>query len=345
MRRGPSNWSPSVLLTALLASAPAAVTAQVLTMEAVTTEAREGQEIELRLLLDQPAEFAFMAEVQLAGTGATGGTDFAPTVIPVTFQENDVVKGAVVNLIDDPEDEIYREIFVASVGDLMPLDPETVPSVINGAGSIPLTVIDDDNAFSVSAQPGPEGGVVVLTMRQQYDSEIEEVVVADPGAGSATPGLDFEPWQKVARFPPGQTEASMTIGLKRDAEVENTETFPIEMAYMGSGTATFDRGQGTGTITDETEREIPVRTEMTPGTVQMEFSGRTFTESFQHEPFKETLIRHLGGTRMTSSRPDGKDLELHRYRAEETDFGSLRDLCEVTWGGLFGLAPDVAVAT
>lgn len=320
-----TRLSRAALAASLLSLAPAATVAQLLTMEALSPEVREGQRIELLLILDQPAEFPFMAQVQLTGVDATGGVDFAPTVIPVTFLENEVLKRAVVNVIDDPIDEPYRETFVASVDSVMSLEPGTVPSVVNAAGAIPLTVIDDDNEFSVSAQPGPEGGAAILTIRQEYDSETDEVVVASPGAGSATPGLDVEPWHKVARFPPGTTEASLAIGLIADDVPEQTETFPIELMHMGTGTAVFDPGQVTGTIIDETEREIPVRIEYTQGTVQMTYSGRAFTQPFQHPAMQGTLTRHLGGTRMTLSQASGSDLELRRYCAEDTDFASIAE--------------------
>jgi len=313
------------LAAAALASAPAATEAQVLTMEANTTVAREGSGhgIELFLMLDAPAEVPLMAQVQLTGVDATGGADFVPPVIPVTFRENDVRKRAIVDIVDDPIDEIYRETFVASVDSVTPLDPQVVPSIINGAGSIPLTVIDDDNAFSVTSRPGPEGGAVVLTIRQEYDSETTEVVVANPGAGSATPGLDFEPWQKVARFPQGTTEVSVSMNLMPDDVPEQTESFPIEMAHMGTGTATFAPATVTGTIHDETEDDIPVRIEFTQGTVRMEVAGRTVTQPFQHPAMQGTLIRHAGGTRMTLSQANGKDLALRRYCAEDTNFPAI----------------------
>ncbi|RBI84957.1 hypothetical protein DRV85_09835 [Rhodosalinus halophilus] len=328
MRACPGRWISPAVTSALVASAPTAASTQVLTMEAVRTEAREGSGIgiELLLMLDQPAEAPFMAQVELTGVDATGGSDFAPPLIPVTFLENDVLKRAVIDIVDDPLDEIYRETFVASVGSVTMLDPQAVPGgIVNGAGAIPLTVIDDDNAFSVSARPGPEGGAVVLTLRQEHDSETTEVVVAAPGAGSATPGLDFEPWQKVARFPQGTTEVSLAIGLMPDDVPEQTESFPIEFAHIGTGTATFDPARVTGSIQDETEGEIPVRIEFTQGTVRMEVSGQTFTQPFQHAAMQGTLTRHIGGTRMTLSQGNGTDLTLRRFCAEDIDFTGIAD--------------------
>ncbi len=327
MRARSRGWNWPCIAAALVASAPAAAVAQVLTMEADTTEAREGSgiDIELLLMLDRPAEVPFMAEVELTGVDASGGSDFAPTLIPVTFQEYDVRQSAVVKIVDDPIDEIYRETFVASVDSVTMLDPQAIPNIVNAAGSIPLTVIDNDNAFSVSARTGPEGGAVVLTIRQEYDSETTEVVVANPGAGSATPGLDFEPWQKVARFPPGMQEVSVSIGLMPDEVPEETETFPIQMAFMGTGMATFQPAQLTGTILDETDEDLPVRIEFTQGTVRMEVAGQTFSQPFQHQSMSGTLTRHVGGTRMTLSQANGKDLALRRFCAEDTDFAGIAE--------------------
>lgn len=327
MQRTPGGWIRPILAAAFVVSAPAATVAQVLTMEAVRTEAREGQGIgiELLLILDRPAGFPFMAQVELRGVDATGGSDFVPPVVPVTFLENEVLKRAVIDIVDDTIDEPYRETFVASVDSVMPLDPQTVPSVINGAGSIPLTVIDDDNAFTVSARPGPEGGASTVTIRQEYDSETDEVVVAIPNEGSATPGLDFEPWHKVARFPPGTTEVTLSIGLMPDDLPEENETFPIEFAHMGTGTATFSPAQATGTIIDDTEPEIPVRIEFTEGTVHMVVAGQKFTQPFQHPAMQGTLTRHVGGTRMTLSQGNGTDLELRRYCADDTDFAGIAE--------------------
>ncbi|NBD29457.1 MAG: hypothetical protein GVY31_05395 [Alphaproteobacteria bacterium] len=328
MKKATSPWSRPALLGIWLGSAPAVLAAQTLTMEAVNTEAREGAApgIELRLRLDAPAEYPFTAQVDLVGVDAQGGTDFMPPVIPVTFEKNDVLRSVSVTIVDDPIDEPYRETFVASVGSVTPLDPGAVPSVINAAAAIPLTVIDNDNAFSVTAAPGPEGGAVILTIRQDYDSETGETVTARPGAGSATPGIDFAPWLKVARFPPGVTEASIAIDLMPDAEPEENETFPIEMAHIGTpGTASFDPASVTGTILDETEREIPVRITFDQGTARMEYSGHSFTQDFHHPDMNGTLIRHIGGTRMTLSQGNGTDLELRRFCAEGTDFAGIAE--------------------
>ena len=323
-----AHWPPSVLFGACLATVPAGLAAQTLTMEAVNTEAQEGMglDIELLLRLDAPAPFPFMAQVELKGVDAQGGADFTPPIIPVTFDKNDVLKGASVSIVDDPRDEPYRETFIATVSRVTPLDPEATEPIINAAAAIPLTVIDNDNAFSVTAEPGPEGGAVVLTIRQEYDSEQGQTVIGRPGAGSATPGRDFAPWLKVARFPSGVTEATMAIGLMPDAEPEDSETFPIEMAHIGTpGTTTFEPATVTGTILDETEREIPVRITFDQGTARFDYSGQTFTRDFQHAPMNGTLTRHIGGTRMTLSQTNGTDLDLRRFCAEGTDFAGIAE--------------------
>ena len=311
----------------LLAMAPAAATAQVLTMEAARPEAKEGQGqgIELLLMLDKPAGFPFLAQVNLAGVDADAGSDFMPPVIPVTFAGNDVRRRAVIDTVDDPFDEPYRETFVATVASVTPLDPQAVPNIINAAGAIPLTVIDDDNAFSVSARPGPEGGAAVLTIRQQYDSGTEETVIARPAAGSATPGLDFEPWLKVARFPPGKTETSVAIGLMPDSMPEEDETFPVEMAHIGTGTASFEPATVTGTILDKTEDSVAVRIEGGPVTITLEIMGETTTRQTEFPGYEATLTRHVGGTRLTLSQPDRMDLEFHRICTEDTDFKAIAE--------------------
>lgn len=320
------NWIRPVLAAALLTAAPVVAAAQVLTMEAVRSEAREGQGIgiELRLRLDVPAEFPFTAQVQLTGVDADGA-DFAPPVIPVTFLENDTLKHVTIDIVDDPVDEPFRETFVASVDSVAPLDPQTVPRVVNAAGSIPLTVIDDDNAFTVSARPGPEGGAVIVTIRQQHDSDTAEVVAAELFAGSATPGLDFEPWQKIARLPPGTTETTMAIGLMPDTVPEDDETFSIEMAHMGTGTATFDPAQLTGTILDETERGMAFRLPSASITVRLDVLGHTTTRQQQFEGYQVTLTRHPGGSRMTVTQPDRMDLEFQRVCTEDTDFEKIAE--------------------
>lgn len=323
-----AHWSRSAILGACLASATTGLAAQTLNMEAVNTEAQEGLglNIDLMLQLDAPAKFPFMAQVELKGVDAQGGADFTPPIIPVTFDKSDVLKRASISIVDDPLDEPYRETFIATVSSVTPLDPEATEPIINAAAAIPLTVIDNDNAFSVTAEPGPEGGAVVLTIRQEYDSETGQTVIGRPGAGSATPGRDFAPWLKVARFPPGVTEATMAIGALPDSEPEENETFPIEMAHIGTpGTATFDPATVTGTILDETEREIPVRITFDQGTARMEYSGQVFTQEFHHAPMNGTLTRHIGGTRMTLSQGNGTDLELRRFCAEGTDFAGIAE--------------------
>lgn len=324
-RHRAANRAIAPLLTAAVGLAPGLASAQLLSMVAVPHEAREGQTIQLQLILDRPADQPFIAQIDLADAGAQGGPDFVPPVISLTFQKNEVLQSADVTLIDDPTDEPYREMFVASVTDIVLLDSQAGPGVVNAAGSIPLTILDDDNAFSVSAQPGPEGGAATLTIRQAHDSETEEVVTAIPGAGSATPGLDFEPWHKIARFPPGTTEATLAIGLMPDDLPEDDESFPVTFAHLGSGTATFTPEQVTAVIRDETEEEIPVRIEFTQGTVRMDVMGQVFEQPFQHPPMSGSLTRHVGGTRMTLSQGNGTDLELQRYCAEDTDFAAIAE--------------------
>ncbi|KAA9005663.1 Calx-beta domain-containing protein [Histidinibacterium aquaticum] len=312
-------------LPLLAALVPITVSAQTLTMEAVGTEAREGvlPSIELLIRLDAPADHVLLVEVSLSGVDASAGTDFTPSLIPVTFQPGEVVKTARVNIVDDAEDEVQRETLVATVQSVTPLDTTNPPVVVNAAPAIPLTILDNDNYFSVEAQPGPEGGAVILTITQRHDSDRREVVFAAPGAGSATPGADFEPWQKVAALAPGTTETTVAIGLMPDAEPEGDETFPVEMTHYGPGTTIFDPVRATATIIDETEPEVPVRIEYIEGTATVSYMDFTRTDRFSHPPMGATLIRHLGGTRMTLAQDNGANLELRRSCMEGIDFDGI----------------------
>lgn len=323
--RQPGPFRPSGTAFAAAFLLPSAALAQTLTLEPTMREVREGvtRDVQLLLKLDAPAKQAFRGEIRLAGAGATAGTDFAPTVLPFTFMKGEVVKTASFTIIDDGEDEPYREQLVPSVAALSPLDTTQVPGVINAAAMGPIAILDNDNEYTVSASGGEEGGAVTVTVRQAFDSEIPAMVSAVPGGGSATPGADFAPWRVQGTLPSGTTETTLTIPLAEDDEVEGTESFPIALVDHGPGTAFFEPSQVTGSITDTTRPAEPVRIEYTEGVVKMDVRGMLIEQPFQHQSMQGTLRKHRGGDRMTLSQSNGKDLELRRYCAQDTDFGAI----------------------
>lgn len=320
----------------LFATLPVTASAQTLTMDAVTPEMREGSDTTGRLLirLDRPAENAFSGQVRLEGTGATAGVDFAPTVVPFSFVAGEISKTVTFSILDDIEDEPYREILLATVENITPMGTSDMPGVINAAASVPLTILDDDEHLTVTASGGAEGGVAEITVRQEFDSELPVFITATPQDGSATPGADFAAARVYGHLPAGRTETTLLIPLYEDDLREGAESFGVSMGHDGPGTAIFDPRDVTLRITDTTRPAEPVMIEHGGGVVKIFSEGSlVHQQAFQYRSMKGTLRKHIGGTRMTLSQATGHDLALSRFCARGMDFAAIA-------GDLPGQSPE-----
>jgi len=79
----------------------------------------------------------------------------------------------------------------------------------------------------------------------------------------------------------------------------------------------------TGRIADMTEPGEPVRIAFEQGRVTIDYDGYVVEQPFQHQTMQGRLTKHPGGSRMTLSQSNGKDLQLRRYCARDTDFAGI----------------------
>lgn len=216
--------------------------------------------------------------ITLTGVTATAGTDFDALAQPssVTVKCGGSVQAFGVTIRGDSLDE-NDETFTVNVGSYSStvtiLDSDPPPSVTvadaqattegTGAGTTPMT-------FAV-ALSGPSSKTVSVPYTVT--------------AGTATPGADFDATGGAVTIPAGQTTATITVPVVRDAVNEPSETLGVS---LGSPTNAQLGGKSTatGTIVDDDTISFTLVanqtvTEGNTGTTPMTFTVRKVGQTSQ----------------------------------------------------------------
>jgi hypothetical protein len=143
-----------------------------------------------------------------------------------------------------------------------------------GGSSATVTIVDDDTApvISINDATVTEGndGTKDLTFTVSLNNASDDIVKVDYASadGTAIAGsdylatigtLNFTPSDILAgttEFTPGETSKTITVKINGDAEIENSETFALNLANVVGGT--IGKATGTGTITNDDLPKVPV---------------------------------------------------------------------------------------
>jgi hypothetical protein len=183
---------------------------------------------------------------------AVAGLDYTPRSGVLTFPLNSP-NGAILNVnipilnevppALDEDDETFTLTLSAPNGAAL------------GASVTTVTILDDDPLpnLSVADGAGPEGdegaSTLGLVVALAPPSGRTVSVPYSTSGGTATAGTDYTPASGVVTLPPGQTSATVNVGLVPDASPEPNETFNLNLGSPVNATVTD--GLGVATILND----------------------------------------------------------------------------------------------
>ena len=180
---------------------------------------------------------------------ATAGTDYVSTSGEATFPPGETADTFSVNVNADRIDEV-NEDFLVNLG-----DPEGGAEIADGQGT--GTIVDDDQAFvsidNVAVTEGNAGtAFATFSVSLSTPSSRRVTVNAATADQTAAAGSDYESTRRVVTFAPGETRASLPVGVLGDGVDEPNETFAVDLTNP-TGEAEIASGRGVATITDDDE--------------------------------------------------------------------------------------------
>jgi hypothetical protein len=169
--------------------------------------------------------------------------------------------------------ETTRTFTVSVIGDLIQENDETFTVMLSNVTGVAVadgeglgTILDDDapptisinNAQVTEADGAAVNAVFTVTLSEASSQTVTVDFTAT--SDSATLGVDFLATANTLTFNPGETTKQISVPVVGDFEVENTETFFVNLSNPTN--ATLADGQGVGTILDDDEEG-----EFTPASV------------------------------------------------------------------------------
>jgi acetyl esterase/lipase len=198
-----------------------------------------GGSVSLQVLRTGPATQP--ATVQYSACCATPpGSAFLLVPGTLTFAPGETLKTIAVTIVDDAVAENNETFTVALTS------PE---NAVLGAGSISVTVVDDDVPTTVgfsqtTYEVGEGAGSVALTAVRSGNLSVPTDVTYSSnstgccsGFANASPGIDYTPVSGNLHFAPGETSKTILIPIIQDALPEPDEAFYVALSGSGGGTA------------------------------------------------------------------------------------------------------------
>ncbi len=235
--------------------------------------------IEVRL--SNPSFQTITVAFATANGTATAGSDYVATSGTVTFNPGETVKTISVEVTGDNVDEI-NEIF------LINLTNPTNATIGAAQGSV-LIQDDDGPALSIGNASVNEGNIVftnaVFTVTLSAPSVQEIFVNYSTASGTATTGIDLQQiFSNTLVIPAGATSATITIRVFGDFQIENDETFSVNLQFPTNATIAPGQGTGTGTILNDDSNG------------KLQFSSATYNAAEDQDGFVVVVNRVNGST-------------------------------------------------
>ena len=237
----------ALLLLATSFDVAAQQTPSISVREVVVAEGNSGTtQATFVVALSGPSSQTVSFSYATADGTATAGSDYvAITNGAASFAPGQIEKPVVVLVNGDTVDETQETFFL----DISNVQNATVSSN-RGNGFI----VDDDgptisiNDVSVTeGNAGTKAATFTLTLS---GPSVESIAVrAVTSAGTATAATDYSSLNLVVIFNPGTVTRTLDVTILGDTELEQNETFSVNLTET-FGTTAAD-GQGTGTILDD----------------------------------------------------------------------------------------------
>lgn len=169
--------------------------------------------------------------VRYATAGVTAGSsDYVAAVGGLRFEAGETLKTIALPVMDDQaiEGEETMRLVLS----------HPTNAVLGAQRELTVRIADDDTGFtfqSATASVAENATNILIEIRRTGNtSRTNTVSVATAGLGAAA-GLDFEGTNATVVFPPGMTNATLTLGIVNDAELETNETFRVFLSNPTGG--------------------------------------------------------------------------------------------------------------
>lgn len=202
--------------------------------------------------LSAPSPRAVRVRYATANRTATAGSDYLPASGWLTFAPGETSKAVTVRVQGDAALE-PDETFALGLSGAV----NATVARAAGIGTIrndDLTGVSIGDVTVVEGHAGVTNAVFPLTLSPAVPFPV--TVGYTTVGGTAKAGADFTSVTGSVTFAPGQTKASITVGVIGDARVEPNEAFSVVLSDATG--ATIARGRATGSITNDDTGPLPV---------------------------------------------------------------------------------------
>ncbi len=200
--------------------------------------------------LSEPTDQEVTVECRVIGRTATRGSDYLqPPVTTLRIPKGTKVATFPVTVVGDTTVE-PDETFVAELANPKgatverPLGTGTIKN--DDHEPVPPGLSIDDVAVN-EGSAGKTAAMFTIKLSEPSPRHVE--VTYRTVAGTAEAGKDFVPLEGTLKIPAGVTQAGVTVEVLGDEDVEEDETFTLELSKPVN--ATLARGTGTGTIRND----------------------------------------------------------------------------------------------
>ena len=187
---------------------------------------------------------------------ATADEDFTPTFGTLTFSAEETTQTIVVPIASDSTNEDAETFFV----ELSDLSGNAVISDARAVGTINDSQIAEISIADATVEEGDSGETAIeftISLNEEYteDISVDYSIVED----AATAESDYVDINGTVTFEAGETEQNITILVQGDDEIEEDETFFVQLSNP-SENASLANEQATGTIINDDSEEVATRT-------------------------------------------------------------------------------------
>lgn len=231
------------------------------------------------VLLSNPSSQTITVAFATANSTATAGSDYVATSGTVTFNPGETTKTIPLQINGDNVDEINETFFVN-------ISNPTNATILTAQGSV--VIADDDGpTVSVNDVSMAEGNLpvtnAIFTVTLSAPSVQEVSGFFSTASGTATVGIDVQ--QVFSGFwfiPAGSTSGTFLVRIFGDFQIENDETYFVNLQNVSGGTV--GDGQGLGTIVNDDSNG------------KFQFSSATYNVTEDSGGFVVTVNRVDGAT-------------------------------------------------
>lgn len=201
-----------------------------------------------QVTLSAPTNKPVTVNVRAASGSANENSDYEPLNGQLTIPAGQTEATVSVNVTGDTTVEENETVFVAMSSPAnATIDRDQGRGVILNDDKepvIPLLSVSD-----VNVKEGDSGITAAEVVVSLSTAVPDEVTVSFSAAEGTADDRDCEVPALTLKFPPGETQVSVPIRIKGDVQVEEDETFVVQLADATG--AVIERGRGTGMIVND----------------------------------------------------------------------------------------------